>query len=664
MPMRVLVVVACAAIAITAGLKAQAPDSDPADQLYTAIRASDRAQVERLLQNGADVNLRDRRGGATPLMYAAALGSLDTMKLLIEKGADVNARSTGGTTALMWAATDLAKVRLLVDRGADVNAVSERGRTALFLSAMSDQSAEIVRLLLSRRADAHAVDKEGTSTLLAASVGNDTATIRQLVEAGVNVNAANAANVFGNAPLMNAASHGNYEAVKLLLARGANVNAVSAPPGLLVKNGTIALGTFTPLILASAYGPSNVVKALLDAGADVNAKEARGMTPLMYSVTTDHGDIAITKMLIARGADLHVKTPEGETALDWAQKSGATPIVALLQRSGAKAAAMPAREIPEPAPTAPRSALQRSVGLIERSSGSFFVNSACGACHAQNVTDFAVAAARKAGVSIDDAAAARRSSGAAATFGSTATRLFERFDGPALDILLFTLGAFAAAGHPADRATDALIFNVSAQQQRDGNWHAGGVPRPPIEDGDFSRTALAVRALAVYRLPGRGAEMTERLQRAVAWLRSSTPLTAEDRSFRLLGLSWGGASANVRQRAASDIMALQRPDGGWGQRQEMPSDAYATGLTLYALAESRSVPGSSPAVQRGVTYLLSTQRADGSWFVRSRSPKFQPYFEGGFPYGHDQWISSMATGWATAALATGMKDAKSIAVLR
>jgi len=278
MPIRVLVVGACAAIAITAGLKAQAPDPDLADRLYTAIRGSDQAQVERLLQNGADVNLRDRRGGATPLMYAAALGSLDTMKLLIEKGADVNARSTGGATALMWAATDLAKVRLLVDRGADVNAVSERGRTALLLAAMSDQSAEIVRLLLSRRADAHAVDKEGTSTLLAASFGNDTATIRQLVEAGVNVNAANAATVFGNAPLMNAASHGNYEAVKLLLARGAKVNAVSAPPGFLVKNGTIALGAFTPLILASAYGPSNVVKALLDAGADVNAKEARGMT--------------------------------------------------------------------------------------------------------------------------------------------------------------------------------------------------------------------------------------------------------------------------------------------------------------------------------------------------------------------------------------------------
>jgi hypothetical protein len=57
------------------------------------------------------------------------------------------------------------------------------------------------------------------------------------------------------------------------------------------------------------------------------------------------------------------------------------------------------------------------------------------------------------------------------------------------------------------------------------------------------------------------------------------------------------------------------------------------------------------ALERGADYLLSTQRADGSWYVRSRAPKFQPYVDGGFPYGHDQWISSMATGWATAALA-------------
>jgi hypothetical protein len=86
----------------------------------------------------------------------------------------------------------------------------------------------------------------------------------------------------------------------------------------------------------------------------------------------------------------------------------------------------------------------------------------------------------------------------------------------------------------------------------------------------------------------------------------------------------------------------------------MASDAYATGLVLYALMESGNALPADAVVQRGTQYLLSTWRADGSWLVRSRSPKFQPYFEGGFPYGHDQWILAMATGWSTAALALGL----------
>jgi hypothetical protein len=62
-----------------------------------------------------------------------------------------------------------------------------------------------------------------------------------------------------------------------------------------------------------------------------------------------------------------------------------------------------------------------------------------------------------------------------------------------------------------------------------------------------------------------------------------------------------------------------------------------------------------------VKFLLSTQHGDGSWYVRSRSPKFQPYFDGGFPYAHDQWISSMATGWAAAALTLALDDPKKTA---
>ena len=73
-------------------------------------------------------------------------------------------------------------------------------------------------------------------------------------------------------------------------------------------------------------------------------------------------------------------------------------------------------------------------------------------------------------------------------------------------------------------------------------------------------------------------------------------------------------------------------------------------MSLFALAEAGGISPEHPAYKKGTAYLLSTQRADGSWYVKSRAVKFQPYLDGGFPYEHDQWISAMATGWATAAL--------------
>ncbi len=57
---------------------------------------------------------------------------------------------------------------------------------------------------------------------------------------------------------------------------------------------------------------------------------------------------------------------------------------------------------------------------------------------------------------------------------------------------------------------------------------------------------------------------------------------------------------------------------------------------------------------RAVKLLLATQSQDGSWHVASRATKFQQYFESGFPYEHDQWISTMATGWAANALALSL----------
>ena len=62
------------------------------------------------------------------------------------------------------------------------------------------------------------------------------------------------------------------------------------------------------------------------------------------------------------------------------------------------------------------------------------------------------------------------------------------------------------------------------------------------------------------------------------------------------------------------------------------------------------MPVSDPVYASGVKYLLRTQAADGSWHVKTRSIWLQPYFESGFPHGHDQWISQAGTALAAIAL--------------
>ncbi len=104
------------------------------------------------------------------------------------------------------------------------------------------------------------------------------------------------------------------------------------------------------------------------------------------------------------------------------------------------------------------------------------------------------------------------------------------------------------------------------------------------------------------------------------------------------------------QKAAQALLTLQQSDGGWTQLPSLSSDAYATGQALVALHESGALPVSSPAYQRGVRFLLNSQLEDGSWYVHSRALPVQPYFDSGFPHGHDQFISAAATNWAVMAL--------------
>ena len=137
--------------------------------------------------------------------------------------------------------------------------------------------------------------------------------------------------------------------------------------------------------------------------------------------------------------------------------------------------------------------------------------------------------------------------------------------------------------------------------------------------------------------------------RARNWLSTVQPAHTEERVMQLLGLFWSSPNATFEGQQVKALSQLQQPDGGWAQRADFSSDAYATGQALYAL-HIAGVSASNPVFRGGVEYLLQTQHEDGSWHVRSRSVKFQPYFESGFPHGHDQWISAAASAWAAMAL--------------
>jgi ankyrin repeat protein len=623
---------------------ASAQTSD--DKLYTAIRANDLPGLKALLNQGVSANSADRRE-ITPLMYAAEIGSLESMKILIEHGADINAQNAFGSTALMWSVSDPRKIRLLLDHGADVNKVAKTGRTALIIAAFTDPSAEVVRMLLAAGAKVDVLDRRKVTPLNAATFGNDTETIHLLIEADADMETPDT--FIGMTPLINAAGSRNLAAVKLLLEHGAKVNAVSKTENLpKIQTGTVEFGGWTPLLMAAPFGPPAVAKTLLDAGAQVNVQDYRGFSPLMLAVGTDRYSRETVRLLLDHGADTRLKTHAGETALDWANKLGDREVIKALDGSVPPAAAIAlAKDPPDP-----RTAVERSLRLLEKTNTQFFAKSGCFACHEQPPTEFAAAAARAKGIVPDEQAAHERRLQITSTIVSAGP---VQLEGPAAiggaDNNLYLVEALVRGGYPPDRITDFLAANLAAAQGADGGWHLPGYSRSPIQDSDFSRTAMAIRALRTYGTPGRAGETKARMERAKQWLVRAEPVILEDLDMRLAGVAAAGGNAAELRKLAQPILAQQRSDGGWAQRDVFASDAYATGMTLWALAEAGVFrPGDEP-YRKGVKFLLGTQGADGSWHVASRATKFQQYFESGFPYNDDQWISTMATGWAASALA-------------
>ena len=164
----------------------------------------------------------------------------------------------------------------------------------------------------------------------------------------------------------------------------------------------------------------------------------------------------------------------------------------------------------------PQPAAARAIALLQQGSGSFFKEGGCGSCHAQNLVSMAVNAAYVNHVPVNNEAKAAELKGAQMAFAGFAQPLLQRGDPPVVDILLYGGIQLASENVVPDQTTDAIVHNVVAQQRAAGNWHVGWVARPPMEDGDFSRTAIGIRLLQVYGPAGRKAELQQRIERPPA----------------------------------------------------------------------------------------------------------------------------------------------------
>ncbi|HWB99744.1 MAG TPA: ankyrin repeat domain-containing protein, partial [Bryobacteraceae bacterium] len=488
-----------------------------------AIRRNDLASLRKLLKKG-DVNA-PQKYRTTPLVTAASFGSLEAFQMLLDAGADVNARNDFGLTPLIAAAGDRDKVRLLLAKGADVNARSKLGRTPLMIAAATAGCSDIVELLIAKGADVTAKDGMGTTALVAATDANETASVKLLLAKGAD---ANGANFLGLTPLMAAAGHNNLEVLKLLLARGANVHYTTSqeaiPP---VKNGRIMLGSLTALHVAAPYGRPEILQALLDAGATVDAKDIRGMTPLMLAVASDRSHAGSVRLLLAKGADPKVKDIYGATVEDWARRYNRAEILAALSLQQAPIPAGPGAF--GPAAGGARAAVEKSVGLLQRTGVRFFQAGGCASCHAQNMAAVAIQAARSRGARIDEKTEAEQTRSVKLFLGSMAAYFIQRGDAPGrVDAGTFPLFQLAADGVAADSTTDPAALNLARQQAADGSWRGEGFARAPFEDSNVTRTAMGIRGLQKFEIPGRRAEFQSRIARAAAWLRTAPVVTTED----------------------------------------------------------------------------------------------------------------------------------------
>lgn len=640
MPLRrsrfALVPVLCVAAVCMA---AEAPHAEP---LFDALKTSNTAALKALLDKGADPNARDAEG--TPALMAAVLfANADSAKLLLDHHADPNASNKTGATALMWAMPDVAKARLLIAAGADVNARAKNTqRTPLLIAASYPQSMPVLQLLLDHGADIHAKDRLGVHALGRASVSADVGVVRFLVEHGCDPNEPG----YGS----NARYARQYSpTLEYLLSKGVKIEK-------------------TAIASATHWQDPKLVAEWIDRGADVNAAEgAYKRTALMTAAASEQAGAPMVKLLLERGADPNAEDIDGERPLDWAIYRNDPDKIAALEKFGATRGHGPRQKTYPPPQEGgiadPRVSVERAVNLLLPAAPVAYVKRGCIPCHGEAIVAVAAAAARDKGVAIHEdleQSNLKQMEASYKLFGD----LGMQGDQPGGNMITigYVMMGFDAEKHGLDTITAQMLHLTLALQLPDGTWTPNGVSRPPLEDTLVTATAMGIRTLTAVSAPAYRKETEGAIARARRWLLNKNVRSAEDRAMKLMGLVWSKAPRADIEAAVRDILASQRStstggEGGsarelaaWAQRDDMQPDPYATGLSLFALHVA-GVPATDPAYVKGVRYLMRNQYQDGSWFVRTRAYPTQAYFETGYPFGNNQFLSAAAASWSAAAIA-------------